>query len=251
MTKVMNSTEQTEKYRKCLDTPIDSFFEPDFCLAKDWADVLSAEFKKKYFNELTSFLESEVQKNTPFYPSKEKIFNALNFTPLKNVKVVILGQDPYHGINQAHGLCFSVPRGIRPPPSLMNIFKELISDIKIAKPAHGELTHWAKQGVLLLNATLTVEAEKAGSHQKKGWESFTDKIIHILNDEKENLVFLLWGSFAQKKASFIDRKKHLVLEAPHPSPLSAHRGFLGCKHFSKTNEYLKSHKISPIDWSVP
>lgn len=222
----------------------------DIRLEDSWKEKLKEEFNKPYMLELKSFLKKEKELKKIIYPAGSLIFNALNLTPFNKVRVVILGQDPYHGPNQAHGLCFSVLKGVPPPPSLVNIYKELIADIGISKPPHGELTSWAQQGVLLLNATLTVEDGKAGSHQNRGWEHFTDRVIHLINDNRENIVFLLWGSFAQKKASFIDRKKHLVLEAPHPSPLSAHRGFLGCKHFSKTNEYLKSKGYEPIQWSL-
>lgn len=201
--------------------------------------------------DLKKFLKSEKTKKKTIFPSGPAVFNALNTTDFDDVKVVILGQDPYHGPGQAHGLCFSVPKGIVKPPSLVNIFKELKEDLNISIPEHGELSSWAKQGVLLLNATLTVEANKAGSHQNKGWELFTDKIIQELSDKKENLVFMLWGSYAQKKGQFIDRKKHLVLESVHPSPLSAYRGFLGCRHFSKANNYLKLKDLKPIDWTLP
>lgn len=222
----------------------------DIRLEASWKTLLIEEFQKPYMQDLKKFLKSERDSKKTIYPSGSQIFNAMNLTPFEKVKVVILGQDPYHGPNQAHGLCFSVRKGVPPPPSLVNIFKELMADIGISKPVHGELTSWAEQGVLLLNATLTVEEHKAGSHQNRGWEAFTDKIIHLINDNRENVVFLLWGSFAQKKASFIDRSKHFVLEAPHPSPLSAHRGFLGCKHFSKTNDYLESKGIQPVNWNV-
>src|SRR6185312_4984677 len=178
-------------------------------------------------------------------------FNALNTTPFEKVEVVILGQDPYHGPGQAHGLCFSVLPGVPTPPSLVNIFNELKNDLGIPVSRHGCLQHWAEQGVLLLNAVLTVEAGKANSHQGKGWENFTDACIAHLNNERDGLVFLLWGSYAQKKGQLINRHKHLVLEAPHPSPLSAHRGFLGCKHFSKTNNYLEANGQTPVDWSLP
>jgi uracil-DNA glycosylase len=222
----------------------------DVKLSESWKNHLSEEFQKPYMIELKKFLKDQKLKKKVVYPPGSQIFHALNATDFDHVKVVILGQDPYHGPEQAMGLCFSVPRGVRTPPSLQNIFKEIESDLKIKRPNHGDLSAWANQGVLLLNATLTVEATKAGSHQKKGWELFTDKIISVLNKEKENLVFMLWGSYAQKKGEFIDRKKHLVLESVHPSPLSAHRGFLGCKHFSKANAYLKSKGIKPIDWSI-
>jgi len=216
-----------------------------------WREVLQSEKRKPYFQELLRCVESERAKGKTIYPKNSDVFNALSLTPFTSVKVVILGQDPYHGPNQAHGLCFSVKPPTPPPPSLRNIFLELESDVGIPRPSHGNLQHWAEQGVLLLNAVLTVEAEKAGSHANKGWETFTDRVIRELNDRREHIVFLLWGSYAQKKAGFVDRARHLVLEAPHPSPLSAHRGFLGCHHFSKTNNYLKSQGISPIDWSLP
>jgi uracil-DNA glycosylase len=222
----------------------------DIKLAESWKKFLIEEFEKPYMTDLKKFLKNEKLTKKTVFPPGPLIFNALNTTDFEKVKVVILGQDPYHGPSQAHGLSFSVPQGVRKPPSLLNIFKELHDDLKIPIPEHGDLSSWAKQGVLLLNATLTVQASKAGSHQNKGWELFTDKIIHVLNDNKENLVFMLWGSFAQKKGQFIDRKKHLVLESVHPSPLSAYRGFLGCKHFSKANAYLKSKGIKPIDWSI-
>lgn len=222
----------------------------DIKLKDCWKALLIEEFQKPYMLELKKFLKNEHTKKKTIYPPGPLIFNALNSTGFDDVKVVILGQDPYHGPNQAMGLSFSVPKGIPKPPSLLNIFKEIQSDLNLKTPDHGDLTSWANQGVLLLNATLTVEANKAGSHQNQGWESFTDRIISVLNDRKENIVFMLWGSFAQKKGAFIDRKKHLVLESVHPSPLSAYRGFLGCKHFSKANEYLKSKKIKEIDWSI-
>lgn len=222
----------------------------DVKLQECWKGFLKEEFEKPYMAELKKFLKSEKAKKKDIFPPGPMIFNTLNTTGFDDVKVVILGQDPYHGPGQAHGLSFSVPKGVKKPPSLVNIFKEIHNDLKLPIPQNGELTSWANQGVLLLNATLTVESNKAGSHQNRGWELFTDKIIHLLNDKKENLVFMLWGSFAQKKGQFIDRKKHLVLEAPHPSPLSAHRGFLGCKHFSKANAYLKSKGLDPIDWSI-
>lgn len=224
---------------------------PESSAELSWRDVLQSEKQKPYFQELLRFVESERAKGKTIYPKNSDMFSALSLTPFTSVKVVILGQDPYHGPNQAHGLCFSVKPPTPPPPSLRNIFLELESDVGIPRPSHGNLLHWAEQGVLLLNAVLTVEAEKAGSHANKGWETFTDRVIRELNDRREHIVFLLWGSYAQKKAGFVDRARHLVLEAPHPSPLSAHRGFLGCHHFSKTNNYLKSQGISPIDWSLP
>jgi uracil-DNA glycosylase len=200
---------------------------------------------------LKEFLKNEKEKKKTIYPRGKEFFAALNHTPFENVKVVILGQDPYHGPEQAHGLCFSVRPGVQVPPSLQNIYKELKTDLGIEPPNHGCLTHWADQGVLLLNATLSVEAGKAGSHQKRGWEAFTDKIIDTLNRERESIVFVLWGSYAQKKGEFIDTKKHLVIRCVHPSPLSAHRGFFGSKPFSKINKYLSLKGKKPIDWSLP
>lgn len=216
-----------------------------------WADVLAAEKREPYFKEVVAFVERERAAGKTIYPPNGDVFNALAFTPFGNVKVVIIGQDPYHGPNQAHGLCFSVKPPTPPPPSLVNIFLELKSDLGIQRPTHGNLESWARQGVLLLNAVLTVEEAKPGSHANKGWERFTSKIIEELNAQKHNLVFLLWGAYAQKKAERVDRHRHLVLTAPHPSPLSAYRGFLGCKHFSQANAYLTQHGLSPIDWSLP
>jgi len=220
-------------------------------LEQSWFELLQGEFEKPYIEELDNFLFSEKVNNKIIYPEERLIFNAFNSTPFKDVKVVILGQDPYHGPNQAHGLCFSVLPDVVIPPSLKNIFKEINQDLKVGVPSYGCLQSWAEQGVLLLNATLTVEKSKAGSHQKKGWEQFTDRIVQLLNEQREGLVFLLWGGYAQKKGQFIDVKKHLVLKAPHPSPLSAHRGFFGTKHFSKVNQYLEKQNLSPIQWSLP
>jgi len=213
-----------------------------------WKDVLASEFEQDYFAQLKEFLVDEKMHHT-VYPPGNMIFSAFNHTAFDNVKVVIIGQDPYHGPDQAHGLCFSVPDGIKIPPSLRNIYKELIDDIGIAPPQKGDLTNWAKQGVLLLNATLTVRAHQAGSHQKRGWERFTDQAIKSVSDNLDNVVFLLWGAYAQKKAELIDENKHLILKSVHPSPLSAHRGFLGCKHFSQTNAYLIEKGKKPIDWN--
>jgi len=213
-----------------------------------WAEKLNSEFEKEYFIEISDFLNSAKQK-TIIYPKDEDVFNALNLTDFRDVKVIILGQDPYHGINQAHGLSFSVNDGVKIPPSLKNIFKELHTDLGLPMPTNGNLTNWAKQGVLLLNATLTVEENKPGSHQKIGWEKFTDAIIKLISDEKQHCVFLLWGNFAKSKSHLIDSHKHLVLEAAHPSPL-ARGAFFGCKHFSKTNNYLQSHNIQPINWDL-
>lgn len=220
-------------------------------LESSWKTHLLPEFNKPYMANLREFLKKEREARKVIYPRGSEYFAALNACPFDKVKVVILGQDPYHGVNQAHGLCFSVRPGVDIPPSLVNIYKELKSDLGIEPPKHGYLQHWADQGVLLLNATLSVEAGKAGSHQKRGWEEFTDAVIDHLNRERTGLVFVLWGSYAQKKGAFIDTKKHLVLKGPHPSPLSAHRGFFGCRHFSKINAYLKSQGAEPIDWSLP
>ena len=221
----------------------------NFELETGWKKELSAELKTDYMKELDSFLSEEKKLGKEIYPAEKDIFNAFNYTPLEQVKVVIIGQDPYHGENQAHGMCFSVKKGVKLPPSLRNIYKELYNDLSIEPAEHGHLEKWANQGVLLLNTVLTVEKGKAGSHQKKGWEKFTDKVIKILND-RENIVFLLWGSPAQKKAKNVDKNKHLILKSVHPSPLSAHRGFFGQHHFSKCNEYLKTIGKKPIDWSI-
>ncbi|MFC6632165.1 uracil-DNA glycosylase [Microbulbifer taiwanensis] len=216
-----------------------------------WLQVLEDEFRKPYMAELRQFLSTEKKAGKRIYPPGGQIFNAFNSTPFDRVKVVILGQDPYHGAGQAHGLCFSVMPGVRIPPSLQNIYKELQSDLGIPPAHHGCLQPWAEQGVLLLNATLTVEDSKAGAHQGRGWESFTDAAIHRLAEQREGLVFVLWGSYAQKKGAFIDRNRHLVLRAPHPSPLSAHRGFFGTKPFSQANHWLQNHGQQPIDWVLP
>ncbi len=218
-------------------------------IEETWKNVLNKEFQKEYFIKLKQFLIEE-KKRYMVYPPGSQIFAAFNQTPFNKVKVVILGQDPYHGQGQAHGLCFSVPKGVPMPPSLQNIFKELNSDLGLPIPTHGNLKKWAGQGVLLLNATLTVRANQAGSHQNKGWEIFTDATIRSLSDQRKGLVFMLWGNYAQAKASIIDSRKHFILTAPHPSPLSASRGFFGCKHFSKTNRLLLSVGKEPIDWSL-
>ncbi|MTI10097.1 uracil-DNA glycosylase [Curvivirga aplysinae] len=220
-------------------------------LEKSWMDKLEPEFSAPYMQELKSFLQAEQQAGKTIFPASSEYFHALDLTPLDQVRVVILGQDPYHGDGQAHGLSFSVKPGVKTPPSLMNIYKELQSDLGITPPKHGLLEDWAKQGVLLLNATLTVERANAGSHQNKGWEEFTDRIIHEVNNLPHPVVFMLWGSYAQKKASFVDQSKHCILKAPHPSPLSAHRGFLGCKHFSKANAFLQQNGLEPINWEIP
>ena len=216
-----------------------------------WADILGHEKQQPYFQQIMQFVESERAAGKTIYPPEQDVFNAFTLTELENVKVVILGQDPYHGPNQAHGLCFSVLPNVKKPPSLVNIYKELASDIpSFSIPQHGFLQSWAEQGVLLLNTVLTVEQGQAHSHAKIGWERFTDTVIRQLNDHCDGLVFLLWGSHAQKKGAVIDKQKHHVLSAPHPSPLSAHRGFLGCKHFSQTNNLLKQQNKSPINWQV-
>ena len=216
-------------------------------IEESWKQKLTPEFEKDYFIKLTEFIRAEYASKT-IYPPAKQIFNAFDHCPFDDVKVVIIGQDPYHGPGQAHGLCFSVAEGIPNPPSLQNIFKEIMSDLGKPMPANGDLTRWARQGVLLLNATLTVQAHQAGSHQRKGWEEFTDAAIRLLAEEREHLVFILWGAYAQKKGAFIDRSKHLVLASAHPSPLSAYNGFFGNKHFSRTNEYLKAHGITEIEW---
>ena len=220
-------------------------------LHPSWLNLLQSEFEQPYMQKLSDFLRNEKAQGKTIYPAGNDIFNALNTTPLDQVRVVILGQDPYHGPDQAHGLSFSVPKGVRIPPSLLNIYKEISSNLNLPMPSHGNLEHWANQGVLLLNSVLTVEHSKAASHQNHGWERFTDAVIKRINDNCEHIVFLLWGSYAQKKGQVINREKHLALTAPHPSPLSAHRGFLGCQHFSKTNHYLQQHCLTTIDWSNP
>ncbi|MBJ6801657.1 uracil-DNA glycosylase [Geomonas propionica] len=222
-------------------------------LETSWKNHLLDEFEKPYMRDLREFLRQEMSRRKVIYPKGSEFFNALNCTAFDRVRVVILGQDPYHGPDQAHGLCFSVQHGIDVPPSLVNIFKEIQSDLGLAAAdfKHGHLGAWAEQGVLLLNSVLTVEAGKAASHQGKGWEIFTDRVISLLNEKKEHVVFMLWGAYAQKKGAVIDEKRHLVLRAPHPSPLSAHRGFLGCRHFSQANSYLVRHGLDPIDWRLP
>jgi len=219
----------------------------DVKIESSWKDLLKEEFSKSYFNQLTDFVKHEYAEHK-IYPPGKLIFAAFDYCKLGDLKVVILGQDPYHGDGQANGLCFSVNDGVKSPPSLVNIFKEIKSDIGKPIPPDGNLERWAKQGILLLNATLTVRANTAGSHQNKGWEIFTDAVITHISDATEGVVFLLWGSYAQKKGSLIDGSKHLILTAPHPSPFSADRGFFGCKHFSKTNQYLSSKGKQQIDW---
>lgn len=216
-------------------------------IESSWKRQLESEFKKNYFNQLVDYVKSEYSSNT-VYPPGHEIFGAFDHCSFDDLKVVILGQDPYHGSRQANGLCFSVNKGVRKPPSLQNIFKELHTDINKPIPLDGDLTNWADQGVLLLNATLTVRAHSPGSHQGKGWEQFTDRIIKLTSDQKTGVVYLLWGAYAQKKAELIDEKKHLILTSPHPSPFSANRGFFGNKHFSKTNDYLKGTGRIPIKW---
>ena len=220
-------------------------------LHPSWLKILGAEFEKPYMVALRAFLQQEKQQGKVIYPASENWFAALDQTPFDDVKVVILGQDPYHGARQAHGLCFSVLPGIAIPPSLQNIYKELESDLGFPRAEHGCLNSWAEQGVLLLNATLTVLSGQAGSHQKQGWEVFTDRVIETLNEQREGLVFILWGAYAQNKGSIIDGEKHCVIRAPHPSPLSAHRGFFGSKPFSQTNAYLTSKAQKTIDWQLP
>ncbi len=219
----------------------------DIKIDSSWKSRLANEFNAPYFEQLTNFVRDAYTHHQIFPPAK-LIFNAFDLCPFDKVKVVIIGQDPYHGLGQAHGLSFSVNDDIPLPPSLKNIYQEIRSDLGIQPLSHGNLERWAKQGVLLLNATLTVQADLAGSHQKKGWETFTDSAIKAVANEKEHVVFLLWGNYAQQKAQYIDRTKHLVLTAVHPSPLSAHRGFFGCKHFSQTNQYLTEHGLEPINW---
>ncbi len=228
-----------------MNTPATIQLEPG------WLDVLGPQFNEPYMVSLKEFLREQKNRRKVIYPNSGNWFNAFNSTPFDKVKVVILGQDPYHGPGQAHGLCFSVLPDIPFPPSLQNIFRELGQDLGIPAPAHGCLQHWADQGVLLLNATLTVERHRAGSHQGKGWEQFTDFAVQSLEKARDDLVFMLWGSYAQRKGEFVDPRRHLVLKSPHPSPLSAHRGFFGSRHFSRANQWLEEHGKSPIDWSIP
>lgn len=217
---------------------------------KNWNDFILKEFQKPYMQNLINFLESRYDLGATVYPPLKDIFQAFSYTTFHNTKVVILGQDPYHGVGQAHGLCFSVRKGVKLPPSLQNIFKEINADLGIEFSGSGDLSHWAKQGVLLLNSVLTVEEGMAGAHQGKGWEEFTDNVIRLLNSREEPIVFVLWGSYAQKKGQIINNKKHLVLSSAHPSPLSAYRGFFGNSHFSKINKFLRENSIKEIDWSL-
>lgn len=220
-------------------------------LHESWKAPLLPEFEADYMARLEAFLLGEKAAGKQIFPNSEEWFRALELTPLEKVRVVILGQDPYHGPGQAHGLCFSVQPGVRPPPSLVNIYKELQTDLGISRPHHGFLEHWATQGVLLLNSVLTVEMTKAASHRGKGWEKFTDAVIRLVNAKTDPVVFMLWGNYAQKKANFVDSSRHLILKAAHPSPLSAHNGFLGCRHFSQCNAFLESKGLPPIDWALP
>ncbi len=222
----------------------------DVTIEASWKEILKSEFNQPYFQQIPHHIKTERSQGKIIYPPGRFIFNAFNTTPFDKVKVVVLGQDPYHGQGQAHGLCFSVPAGIAPPPSLVNIFKELQDDVGVSLPNHGNLTHWAEQGVFLLNASLTVRAAEPMSHSKIGWAQFTDAVIKKISANRKHVVFLLWGKFAQEKRSLIDETSHYILRAAHPSPLSAHAGFFGCRHFSKTNEWLSSHGLDPIDWKL-
>jgi uracil-DNA glycosylase len=219
-------------------------------LHESWQNPLAAEFDAPYMQSLREFLAAERAAGKRIFPKETNWFRALNLTPLPQVRVVILGQDPYHGEGQAHGLCFSVPPGVRTPPSLVNIYKEMEADLGIPRASHGYLEKWAQQGVLLLNSVLTVESGQAASHQKRGWEQFTDAIVRLVDAQDRPIAFLLWGAYAQRKADFVDSSRHLVLKAAHPSPLSAHNGFLGCKHFSQANAFLENNGFTPIDWRL-
>ena len=220
-------------------------------LEPSWLARLAPEFQQSYMRDLRAFLQVEKQAGKRIFPEGDEFFNAFAHTPLDKVKVVILGQDPYHGEGQAHGLCFSVKPGVAVPPSLKNIYKEIHAELGLPIPSHGHLTAWAEQGVLLLNSVLSVECARAASHQGKGWETFTDRVIDLVNREREGVVFMLWGNYAQRKGALIDSQRHCVLKAPHPSPLSAHRGFFGCGHFLAANNYLQGRGETPIDWSLP
>lgn len=225
--------------------------EMDVTIEESWKRVLEGEFASPYMGALKDFLAAEREGGKQIFPASNEYFRALELTPIDRVRIVILGQDPYHGAGQAHGLCFSVQAGVRTPPSLVNIYKELANDLGIVPPRHGFLESWGRQGVLLLNSVLTVEEARAASHRGKGWERFTDAVIRAVNDHCVNVVFMLWGGYAQKKAAFVDTSRHLVLKAPHPSPLSAHTGFLGCRHFSKANAFLEDRGLGGIDWQLP
>ncbi len=241
----------SESYNRAFNSPTVAIKSYEhISLEASWKKYLAEEFNKDYMLKLKSFLVSEIKYHSPIYPAPKNFFQALNLTPFDRVKAVILGQDPYHEPNQAHGLSFSVPEGVKIPPSLVNIYKELQSDLGCPIHSNGYLKKWADEGVLLLNSVLSVRHSQAGSHSKKGWETFTDRVIQCISENKTHVVFLLWGRYAISKASLIDQSKHLVLTAPHPSPLSAYSGFFGCRHFSKTNNYLISHGIKPIDWSL-
>ncbi|GAB3277735.1 uracil-DNA glycosylase [Parahaliea aestuarii] len=220
-------------------------------LESSWLAHLQGEFEQPYMQQLSRFLRAEKRAGKRIFPAGDEIFNAFTHTPLPATKVVIIGQDPYHGEGQAHGLCFSVRPGVAVPPSLQNIYKEIHAELGHPIPSHGHLTHWADQGVLLLNSVLSVECAKAASHQRQGWEQFTDRVVEVINRERSGVVFLLWGSYAQRKGAVIDTQRHCVLKAPHPSPLSAHRGFFGCGHFVQANQYLESRGETPIDWCIP
>ncbi len=220
-------------------------------LEQSWLNELAGEFEQAYMRSLKSFLIEQKKSGARIFPAGDEMFNAFSHTPLETVKVVILGQDPYHGEGQAHGLCFSVKPGVAVPPSLKNIYRELHAELGVSIPSHGHLTSWADQGVLLLNSVLSVECSKAASHQGKGWETFTDKVIDVINRKREGVVFMLWGSYAQRKGALIDTSRHCVLKAPHPSPLSAYRGFFGCGHFAQANQYLLGRNQATIDWALP
>ena len=225
--------------------------QPDIRLHPSWLEPLRGEFEQPYMGDLRRFLVAERERGKRIFPKGAEWFRALDLTPLEDVRVVILGQDPYHGEGQAHGLCFSVQPGVQPPPSLVNVYRELERDLGITPRRHGFLEYWARQGVLLLNSVLTVEMGRAASHRDRGWERFTDRIIREVNARPEPVAFMLWGSYAQKKAAFVDTSRHLVLKAAHPSPLSAHSGFFGCRHFSKANTFLESRGLDPVDWALP
>jgi uracil-DNA glycosylase len=247
----MNKHTSTDKNKSAHLDLASEEGDTDVKMEPSWKRQLIGEFSQPYMQTLRAFLKKEIDSGKKVYPKPSEWFAAFDHTPFEKVKVVILGQDPYHGPGQAHGLCFSVRPGVVPPPSLVNIYKEMKSDLGFERPDHGYLVSWADQGVLLLNSVLTVREAQAASHQKKGWEQFTDKAIHLLNEKRDNLVFVLWGAYAQRKGEFIDRKRHLVLEGPHPSPLSASRGFFGSKPFSQINAFLKSKDVQQINWQLP